>query len=185
MILAPFLLLTGLLIKILMPGSVFFRQERIGLHGHPFTIVKFRTMTAEHGGSSITIRGESRITTFGAWLRRSKIDELPELWNILAGEMSFVGPRPDVPGYADKLTGEDRLILTVRPGLTGAASLKYNNEDDLLALQPDPQRYNDEVLYPHKVRIDVNYINNWSFLLDLKIIVFTLLQRELTEEWAR
>jgi lipopolysaccharide/colanic/teichoic acid biosynthesis glycosyltransferase len=174
-LLSPLLLLTSLLIRLTSRGPVLFRQQRIGLHGRPFTIIKFRTMTTSHTGNTITIKGESRITPLGAWLRKTKIDELPELWNILKGEMSFVGPRPDVPGYADKLTGDDRLILTVKPGLTGAASLIYCNEDERLSLQPDPLKYNDELLYPDKVRIDKNYIRNWSLLLDLKIIFLTLL----------
>jgi lipopolysaccharide/colanic/teichoic acid biosynthesis glycosyltransferase len=166
-------------------GPVFFNQNRIGRNAKPFRIVKFRTMRVNHGGSTISVKGESRITPLGAVLRKYKLDELPELWNILKGDMSFVGPRPDVPGYADKLTGTDRLLLTIRPGLTGAASLKYFNEEELLADQPDPIKFNDEVLYPEKVRIDNNYVRNWSFWLDIKIIIFTLLKKTLAEEWAR
>jgi lipopolysaccharide/colanic/teichoic acid biosynthesis glycosyltransferase len=184
-ILSPILLAVALLIKIRMPGPVFFRQVRVGRKSKTFRIIKFRTMWVNHGGSTISVKGESRITPLGAVLRKFKLDELPELWNILRGDMSFVGPRPDVPGYADKLTGDDRLLLTIRPGLTGAASLKYYNEEELLAVQADPVKYNDEILYPDKVRIDNNYVRNWSFWLDIKIIIFTLLKKTLAEEWAR
>ena len=117
-------------------------------------------------------------------MRKYKLDELPELWNILIGDMSFVGPRPDVPGYADLLKGSDRLLLTIKPGLTGAASLRFSNEEELLALQDDPIKYNDEILYPEKVRINNEYVKNQNFFLDLKIIIYTMLGRKLTEEWA-
>jgi len=168
-----------------MPGGpVLFSQKRVGRHGNLFVMHKFRTMSVNHGGSSISVKGETRITPLGAILRKYKLDELPELWNILIGNMSLVGPRPDVPGYADKLTGDDRLLLTIRPGLTGPASLKYSNEEEILALQSDPQKYNDEVLYPDKVRINLEYIRHWTFLLDLKIILFTLLGKPLREPWA-
>jgi len=147
-------------------------------------MVKFRTMKVNHGGSTISVKGESRITPLGATMRKYKLDELPEFWNILTGDMSFVGPRPDVPGYADALKGDDRLLLTVRPGLTGAASIKYSNEEELLAEQEDPIKYNDEVLYPAKVRINNNYVRNWSFFLDIKIIMYTLLGKSLEDDWA-
>ena len=114
-------------------GSIIFKQKRIGQHGKLFTMYKFRSMTVNHSGSSISVKGESRITPLGAKLRKYKLDELPELWNVLIGDMSFVGPRPDVPGYADKLEGEDRRILLLKPGITGPASLKYRNEEELLA----------------------------------------------------
>jgi len=180
----PVFLIVFLLIKINMPGPVFFKQNRVGRHGKLFRMIKFRSMKMNHGGSSISVRGENRITPLGAKLRKYKIDEFPEFWNILKGDMSFVGPRPDVPGYADKLTGGDRLLLTIRPGLTGAASLKYSNEEELLALQNDPVKYNDMVLYPDKVRIEINYIKHWSFWLDIKIIIFTLIGKKLKVEWA-
>ena len=122
------LLVVAICIRVKMPGPVFFRQRRVGLGGRLFTMVKFRTMTLNHGGSSVSVAGESRITPLGARLRRWKLDELPELWNVLVGDMSFVGPRPDVPGYADALTGEQRDILLLRPGITGPASLKFRNE---------------------------------------------------------
>ncbi len=168
-----------------MPGPVFFTQNRVGKDGKLFTMVKFRTMTINHGGSTISVKGESRITLLGAILRKYKLDELPELWNILKGDMSFVGPRPDVPGYADQLKGEDRRILDIKPGLTGPASMKYANEEEILAMQENPVSYNNEVIYPDKVRLNLNYLEHWSFWLDLKIIVFTLLGRKLKEPWFK
>ncbi|KAF5064515.1 Undecaprenyl phosphate N,N'-diacetylbacillosamine 1-phosphate transferase [anaerobic digester metagenome] len=179
----PLFILIALLIKIRMPGPVFFQQVRVGKDAVLFRMIKFRTMTVGHGGSTISVKGESRITPLGAILRKYKLDELPELWNILKGDMSFVGPRPDVPGYADKLEGENRLLLSIRPGLTGAASLKFSNEEEFLALQDDPVKYNDEVLYPEKVRINNNYVRHMSFGLDLKIIIFTILGKKLKEEY--
>ena len=167
-----------------MPGPIFFHQKRIGQLGEQFTMVKFRTMVMNPGGNSISIKGESRITPLGAILRNYKLDELPEIWNILKGDMSIVGPRPDVPGYADLLSGEDRIILSIKPGLTGPASLKFANEEELLAKQNDPKKFNDEILYPAKVKINISYIQHWSFWLDLKIILFTLFGKSLTEPWA-
>ena len=131
-------------------------------------------MSQHHDGSSVSVAGESRITPLGAKLRKYKIDELPELWNVLIGNMSFVGPRPDVPGYADKLEGEDRDILKLRPGITGPASLKYRNEEELLAKQANPQEYNDFVIYPDKVRINLFYLKHYSFIMDIKIIIATV-----------
>lgn len=179
----PLFIVIAVLIKIKMPGPVFFQQMRVGKDAVLFKMIKFRTMTISHSGSTISVKGERRITPLGAVLRKYKLDELPELWNILIGDMSFVGPRPDVPGYADKLEGEDRLLLSIRPGLTGAASLKFSNEEELLALQDDPVKYNDEVLYPEKVRINNNYVRHMSFGLDLKIIIFTILGKKLKEEY--
>jgi len=184
-ILSPVFLVLAILIKITMPGPVFFRQNRVGMDARLFRMVKFRTMIVNHGGSTISVRGEKRITPFGAFMRRNKLDELPELWNILKGDMSLVGPRPDVPGYADKTIGDDRLLLTVRPGLTGASSLRFSDEEELLARQPDPIVYNDEILWPEKVRINNNYIQNWSFWLDIKIIIFTAIGKKLSEPWAQ
>lgn len=179
-ILSPVLIIVGILIRIKMPGgSVIFRQKRVGQYGKLFTMYKFRSMTVSHSGSSISVKGESRITPLGAVLRKYKLDELPELWNVLIGDMSFVGPRPDVPGYADKLEGESRRILLLKPGITGPASLKYRNEEELLAEQENPQKYNDEVLFPDKVRINIDYLDNWSFWYDIKIIVYTVLGKDL------
>ena len=182
LILWPVLLVVALLIKIKMgSGPVFFTQQRVGRHGTLFTLVKFRTMSVGHSGSSISVKGESRITPLGATLRKYKLDELPELWNVLKGDMSFVGPRPDVPGYADKLTGEQRKILELRPGITGPASMKYSNEVDVLAQQDDPVKYNDEVIYPDKVCINLEYLDNRTFWLDLKLIIYTVLGKKLEE----
>ncbi len=175
-ILSPLLLAIAILIVVKSPGGpVIFKQLRVGRHGKLFTMYKFRTMTPGHGGTSISVKGESRITPFGAFLRRYKLDELPELWNVLTGTMSFVGPRPDVPGYADKLTGEDREILRLKPGITGPASIKYANEEELLAQQNDPVRYNDEVIFPDKVRINLEYARNRTFLSDVGWVWKTVL----------
>ena len=184
LILWPVLLICALLILLKMPeGPIIFSQKRVGKGGKLFTMYKFRSMTVDHHGSSVSIAGENRITPLGAKLRKYKLDELPELWNVLIGDMSFVGPRPDVPGYADKLQGNDRDILKLRPGITGPASLKYRNEEEILATQLDPIKYNDEIIYPDKVRININYMKNWSFLLDLKIIIYTILGKDLNEKW--
>ena len=178
--LLPFLLIIAIVIKIRMPdGPIIFKQKRVGKDGHLFSMYKFRTMTVSHDGSSISVKGESRITPLGAKLRKYKLDELPELWNVLIGDMSFVGPRPDVPGYADMLQGNDRRILSLKPGITGPASLKYRNEEEILAEQKEPQKYNDEVLFPDKVKINLDYIDNWSFWKDIKIIIFTLVGKEI------
>lgn len=175
-VLSPLLLALAVLIRIKMPdGPVLFRQKRVGQHGKLFTLVKFRTMYTGHGGSTTSVAGEERITPLGAFLRKHKLDELPELWNVLVGDMSLVGPRPDVPGYADRLRGSDREILKLKPGITGAATLKYRNEEELLAAQPDPQRYNDEVIYPDKVRINLEYLKSHSFMGDIRIIIKTLI----------
>lgn len=152
----------------------FYRQIRIGQHGKPFYILKFRTMKKDSAGANITIAGDIRLTRIGEFLKKYKLDELPQLWNVFKGEMSFVGPRPDVPGYADLLSGEDRKILELKPGITGPATLKYRNEMELLARQPDPLEYNDKVIWPDKVKINLNYANNHSFSGDLKIILQTL-----------
>ncbi len=175
LLLFPFLIVVWAIIRIKMPdGSPLFRQKRVGRNGKLFTMVKFRTMSVSHSGSSISIAGEPRITTLGAFLRKYKIDELPELWNVMVGDMSFVGPRPDVPGYADKLQGEERKILELRPGITGEASLKYANEEEILAKVENPQQYNDGVIYPDKVKINLDYYYNHSFIGDLKIIFKTV-----------
>lgn len=174
-VLWPVLLIVAILIKIKMPGGpVIFTQKRVGRNGKLFTMYKFRSMTVAHSGSSISVAGESRITPLGAVLRKYKLDELPELWNVLIGDMSFVGPRPDVPGYADKLEGEDRLVLKLRPGITGPASLKYANEEEILAQVANPQQYNDEVIFPDKVKINLDYYYNHTFIGDIKLIFQTV-----------
>ena len=169
------LLLSTILIKSTSKGPVFFIQERVGKDGKIFKMIKFRTMfVAQESSSTISIKGDIRVTKIGVFLRRYKLDELPELINVLLGHMSLVGPRPDVPGYADKLVGEDRNILELRPGITGPASLKYSNEEEILGKQKNPKAYNDEVIYPDKVRINLEYYNNQSIWLDIKIIFATI-----------
>lgn len=173
--LLPLLIIVWVSIRIKMPdGSPLFKQVRIGRKGNPFTMVKFRSMSVAHSGSSVSVVGEPRITPLGAFLRKYKIDELPELWNVLVGDMSLVGPRPDVPGYADKLQGEQRNILQLRPGITGPASLKYANEEELLSKVENPKKYNDNIIYPDKVKMNLDYYYNRSFLGDLKIIFKTV-----------
>lgn len=180
LVLWPVLLVVAVLIRVKMPGGpVIFKQKRVGRNGKLFTMYKFRSMTVDHGGSSVSVAGESRITPLGAKLRHYKLDELPELWNVLIGDMSFVGPRPDVPGYADQLRGDDREVLKLRPGITGPASLKYRDEEDLLALQPDPQKYNDEVIFPDKVRMNLYYLHHYSFVKDIEMIFCTVLGRRM------
>ena len=181
-----------------MPGGpVIFKQQRVGRHGRRFTMYKFRSMTVSHSGSSVSVAGESRITPLGAKLRRYKLDELPELWNVLKGDMSFVGPRPDVPGYADALMGEEREVLLLRPGITGPASLKYRDEEEMLAAVAEAlqkgeivrtsdgraissvQEYNDVVIFPDKVRINRYYLKHYSFWMDIKIIFATVLGKRI------
>ena len=186
----PLLLVVALLIRIKMPGGpVFFVQDRVGKDGRIFRCHKFRTMQVDHGGSPVSVAGDSRITPFGAKLRHYKIDELPELWDVLVGNMSFVGPRPDVPGYADSLEGDDREILGLRPGITGPATLKYRLEDEMIAeyvaqrraagdsrdMQEIAEEYNDAVIFPDKVRINRYYLHHYSFISDIRMIFATLL----------
>ena len=176
----PVLLIVAILIKCKMPGPVLFVQPRVGKNGKLFNCHKFRSMTIGHNGSSVSVAGEARITPLGAKLRKYKLDELPELWDVFIGNMSFVGPRPDVPGYADTLQGEDRIILTLRPGITGPATLKYRNEEELLATVQNPQQYNDTVIYPDKVRINRYYAEHYSFINDIKMIFCTVLGKHMT-----
>lgn len=202
-VLSPVLLIVALLIKWKMPGPILFCQQRVGRYGEIFTVYKFRTMTVKaeaavasrnSEATSIASQEQSRITPLGEKLRRYKLDELPELWNVLKGDMSFVGPRPDVPGYADQLQGEDREVLLLRPGITGPASLKYRNEEDILeavdeALQKGRrglpigittvQEYNDNVIYPDKVRLNRYYLHHYSFIKDIKMIVCTVLGKRM------
>ena len=180
LILWPILILVAIMIRVKMPGGpVIFKQKRVGQDGKLFTMYKFRSMTVSHSGSSVSVAGESRITSLGAKLRKYKLDELPELWNVLKGDMSFVGPRPDVPGYADKLEGHDRNILKLKPGITGPASLKYRNEEELLAKIENPQKYNDEVIYPDKIKINLYYLEHYSFLKDIQMIICTVLGKKM------
>tara|TARA_Y100001954_G_scaffold229472_1_gene275551 strand:+ start:6545 stop:7132 length:588 start_codon:yes stop_codon:yes gene_type:complete len=174
-VLMPILILISITIKISSSGPVIFSQKRVGKDGEIFTLIKFRSMTVQQeSNSTATARGDVRITKIGAFLRKYKLDELPELWNVIKGEMSLVGPRPDVPGYADKLVGKDRNILKLRPGITGAASLKYANEEEILADQQNPQKYNDEIIFPDKVKVNLEYYENQSLWLDIKIIFATI-----------
>ena len=203
----PVILITAILVKIKMPGGpAFFVQKRVGKDGKLFNCHKFRSMTVKHSGSTVSVAGDSRITPFGAKLRHYKIDELPGLWDVLIGNMSFVGPRPDVPGYADKLAGADRDVLKLRPGITGPATLKYRVEDEMIAgfvadikagkneqvaqfvNAPDFTTmsdqeiavwYNDNVIYPDKVRLNCYYYRNYSFIKDIQMIFATVLGKKI------
>ena len=153
----------------------FFIQKRVGKDGKIFNVIKIKTMKKVEGvDTTITSSNDVRITKSGKFFRDTKIDELPQLINVLIGDMSFVGPRPDVPGYADKLEGEDRIVLSIRPGITGPASLKYKNEEEILASQNDPKWYNDKIIWPDKVRINKEYIKNWSLKTDIEYIIKTV-----------
>ena len=207
----PVLLIVAILVKVKMPGGpAFFVQKRVGKNGKLFDCHKFRTMTVKHNGSTVSVAGDSRITPLGAKLRHWKLDELPGLWDVLIGNMSFVGPRPDVPGYADKLTGADRDVLKLRPGITGPATLKYRLEDEYLANArklvsdlletygtSDRDRanlnldlnsmsdqevavwYNDNVIYPDKVRLNGYYYRHYSFIKDIQMIICTVLGKKM------
>ena len=179
-VLSPILFVVWILIRIKMPdGPAVFTQKRVGKGGRLFTMYKFRSMSAHHSGSTVSVAGESRITPLGAKLRRYKLDELPELWNVFIGDMSFVGPRPDVPGSADKLEGDDRRVMQMRPGITGPASLKSRDEEVLLAAQAKPQEFTDKVIYPDKVRINLYYLDHYSFVADIKMIIATVLGKRI------
>lgn len=186
----PLLLVVAVMIKIKMPGGpALFTQKRVGKDGKLFTCHKFRTMTVVHHGSTISVAGDSRITPLGSTLRHYKLDELPGLWDVLVGSMSFVGPRPDVPGYADKLDGDDRVVLKLRPGITGPATLKYRREDEMISeyvakrqaegdsrpMQEIATEYNDTVIYPDKVRLNKYYYHHYSFIKDIEMIFATVL----------
>jgi len=173
-ILLPELLIIAFLIKLFTPGPVFFLQVRAGRHGIPFKIIKFRTMMVGHSGSSVSVKGESRITPLGSRLRKYKLDELPELWNILAGQMSFVGPRPDVLEYVNRLNEDEKRILDLRPGLTSPASLKYSKEEEILETVSDPIRYFDEVIWPDKMKMNLEYCSSRTFVGDIELIIKTI-----------
>ena len=171
---SPIMLVAFIIASLETKSNGFFVQKRIGRDGKSFQLVKIKSMKRVDGvDSTVTTRNDVRITTSGAFFRHTKIDELPQLWNVLKGDMSFVGPRPDVPGYADKLQGADRAMLILRPGITGPASLKYKDEETLLAAQADPEQYNDEVIWPDKVSINLDYIRHYSFVQDLVYILRT------------
>ena len=153
----------------------FFVQQRVGKDGKLFNVIKIKTMKIVKGvETTVTSSNDARITTTGAFFRKTKIDELPQLWNVLLGQMSFVGPRPDVPGYADRLQGKDRIILSIRPGITGPAQLAYKNEEEILSNQNDSVKYNDEIIWPDKVRINQEYIEDYSFFKDIYYIWKTI-----------
>jgi len=190
----PVLLIVAVLVKVKMPGGpAFFVQKRVGKDGKLFDCHKFRTMTVKHNGSTVSVAGDSRITPFGAKLRHYKLDELPGLWDVLRGKMSFVGPRPDVPGYADKLVGDDRDVLKLRPGITGPATLKYRLEDEMISeyvtkkqasgdnrsMQEIAVEYNDMVIYPDKVRLNCYYYRHYSFIKDIQMIFCTVLGKKM------
>lgn len=190
----PVLVIVAILVKVKMPGGpAFFVQKRVGKGGKLFKCHKFRSMTVKHSGSSVSVAGDSRITPFGAKLRHYKLDELPELWDVFIGNMSFVGPRPDVPGYADKLEGDDRDVLKLRPGITGPATLKYRLEDEMISeyvaqkqkegdtreMQEIAVEYNDKVIYPDKVRINCYYYRHYSFIKDIQMIFCTVLGKHM------
>lgn len=196
----PILLIVAIFVKIKMPGGpVFFVQKRVGKDGKLFKCHKFRTMTVKHNGSTVSIAGDSRITPLGATLRHYKLDELLGLWDVLIGNMSFVGPRPDVPGYADKLEGDDRVVLKLRPGITGPATLKYRLEDEMISeyvakkqaegdtrsMQEIATEYNDQIIYPDKVRINRYYYYHYSFVKDIQMILCTVLGKRMyyNGEW--
>lgn len=190
----PVLLVVAIMVKVKMPGGpAFFVQKRVGKDGKLFTCHKFRSMAVKHNGSTVSVAGDARITPLGAILRHYKIDELPGLWDVMIGNMSFVGPRPDVPGYADKLEGDDRVVLKLRPGITGPATLKYRLEDEMISdyvakkqkegdtrpVQKIAEEYNDKVIYPDKVRINKYYYEHYSFIKDIQIIICTVLGKNM------
>ena len=153
----------------------FFIQTRVGKDGKLFQVIKIKTMKKIQGvDTTITSSNDVRITKSGKFFRNTKIDELPQLWNVLIGDMSFVGPRPDVPGYADKLDDNDKIVLSIRPGITGPASIKYKNEEEILSNQDNPKGYNDTVIWPDKVRLNKEYIKNWSLKKDIEYIIKTV-----------
>jgi lipopolysaccharide/colanic/teichoic acid biosynthesis glycosyltransferase len=169
------ILIPVILVRLTTGESGFFAQERIGKRGRPFKVLKIRTMVSIDGrGTLVTTSNDPRITSVGKFLRRTKIDELPQLINIFLGQMSFVGPRPDVPGFADLLEGDNKVILELTPGITGPATLAYRNEEALLAKADDPEKYNREIIYPDKVRLNMDYIRNYSFKGDIGYILTTL-----------
>lgn len=190
----PVLAIVAILVKIKMPGGpAFFVQNRVGKEGKFFKCHKFRTMTVKHSGSTVSVAGDNRITPLGVTLRHYKLDELPGLWDVLIGNMSFVGPRPDVPGYADKLTGDDCDVLKLRPGITGPATLKYRLEDEMISkyvaqkqaagdtrsMQEIAVEYNDTVIYPDKVRLNCYYYRHYSFIKDIQMIICTVLGKKM------
>ena len=163
-ILLPFLILIYVILFLIHASNPFFYQTRVGQFGEYFTVYKFKTIKTNNSNNA-----------FLKALRKTKVDELPQLFNVIKGDMSLVGPRPDIPGYYDKLTGENRLILQLKPGITGLASLQFANEEEILAQQSNPLAYNDEVLFPKKVELNLHYYKEVSFVFDLNILIKTIL----------
>ncbi len=175
-VLSPVMLIVAMIVRCTSRGPALFSQMRIGRYGKPFSCIKFRTMRVDaDDGNAVTVEGDHRITAIGRFLRKTKLDELPQLWNVLLGRMSFVGPRPDVPGYADRLEGENRRILDLRPGITGPASLFFRREEEMLAGTKDPMKFNDDIIYPEKVRLNLEYADHLSFWRDIGYILATVL----------
>lgn len=174
----PVIVLAWLAATISTGANGFYIQQRIGRFGQPFPLFKIRSMRIDHSiQTTVTTGQDRRITRVGAILRRTKLDELPQLANVVLGHMSLVGPRPDVAGFADELQGDDRVILSVRPGITGPASLKFRDEEELLAEQSDPEQYNREVIWPGKVAINRDYVAKWTLADDMQILFQTVLRR--------
>lgn len=175
LLLFPVLLALSLLIKLSSPGPVLYRQERVGRGGKLFWIAKFRSMLegADNGGPAITASGDPRVTALGGDLRRLKLDELPQLWNVLKGEMSLVGPRPEVPCYVETYSDSQRRVLVIRPGITDPGSILYRHEEQLLGDQPNPERYYREVILPHKLNLNLEYLSHISFSYDLSLLLRT------------
>lgn len=174
LVLSPVLLITALLVGLTSPGGVLFRQERMGKDEKPFVIYKFRSMRKDNKGLKITTDQDNRITPVGKVLRKTKLDELPQLFNVLKGDMSFVGPRPEVREYTDLYNEEQRQIFLVRPGITGKASIEFRNENELLSESSDPNRTYIEEIMPRKLALDMEYIPHASVLYDIKLIFMTL-----------
>jgi lipopolysaccharide/colanic/teichoic acid biosynthesis glycosyltransferase len=173
---SPAMLLIMVVHKLSSRGPIFYIQPRIGRGSRIINVIKFRTMVEDgEQYGTITTASDARITTAGRWLRRLKLDEFPQLWNVFVGDMSFVGPRPDVSGYADRLIGQARDILSLRPGITGPASLYFKNEEELLDGADDPKKFNDQMIYPAKVAINLTYLEQWSLLRDIGYIIITLI----------
>ena len=171
----PIILITIPVARYSTGASGIYKQRRIGRYGSSFEVYKLRTMKENSNNvSTVTVADDPRITRCGAFFRKTKIDELPQLWNVVRGEMSVVGPRPDVEGFADALTGDARRILQLRPGITGPATIKYRHEEKILAEAIDPERYNSEVVYPDKIRLNLDYIDAWSLLTDIRLILITV-----------
>lgn len=173
----PVILVCWIIASLDTKSNGFFYQNRIGKNGLPFRVIKIKTMynpTKSEQRSAITANVQTKISKSGSIFRKYKLDELPQILNILSGNMSFVGPRPDVPGYADCLQGEDRIVLKLKPGITGPASIKYKNEEKILAAQTNPQEYNDTIIWPDKVQINKTYYNNYTFSKDIKYILQTI-----------